>query len=88
MCLVMHGYNTGTTGLSTFQHTERKPAVICGSRCEDTAIFRSVSEWKSSSWRQCFLSTIRGVLAGASERKSVLCFGNASHSEEEVFLEG
>jgi hypothetical protein len=82
MCLVMHSYSTGATDLNTFQHTERKPAVTCGSRCADTAIFRSVSEWKSSSWRQCFLNTIRWVLAGGSEGESVLCFGDTSHGEE------
>ena len=31
-------------GLSTFQHTERRPAVICGALCDETWIFRSVKE--------------------------------------------
>jgi hypothetical protein len=28
----------------TFQHTERRPAVICGSLCAETWIFKSVKE--------------------------------------------
>jgi hypothetical protein len=43
----------------TFQQTDRSPAVIWGSLCEDTWIFRSVREWKLSSWRQCFLGDVR-----------------------------
>lgn len=35
--------------IRTFQQMDRSPAVIWGSLCEDTAIFKSVKEWKSSS---------------------------------------
>ena len=40
---------THTSMLRTFQQTDRRPAVICGSLCEETWILRSVREWKSSS---------------------------------------
>ena len=84
----LFGQNDPKRSAATFQQTERRPDVICGSLCDETAIFRSVSEWKSSSWRQCFLSTIRHKLHRNVRRNCALCFGNASHSERVAIKRG
>jgi hypothetical protein len=53
-------------GMLTFQHTERRPAVIGGSLCEDTEIFNSVKEWNASSCGQYFLVRISTCFAVGS----------------------